>query len=207
MKIAKWALFACISLSTVGRAAAQDRLPPIPADKMTDAQKKAAADLLSGPRTGLSGPFIPLMRSPELMDAFQKVGEQIRFHNTLGPKLTEFAIIMVARRWTVETEWSGHSQGALKAGLEPEIVNAIHDGRRPLGMAPDEEIVYDFCTELELNKSVSDATYDRAVKKFGEQGVMDLTGTVGYYTALAMVLNVARTPAAPSKMPLAPFPN
>lgn len=207
MNIAKWALLACISLSMAGRAAAQDRMPPIPADKMTDAQKKAAGDLLSGPRTRLSGPFIPLMRSPELMDAFQKVGEQIRFHNTLGPKLTEFAIIMVARRWTTETEWSGHSEGAVKAGLSPEIVAAVREGRRPAGMAPDEEIVYDFCTELELNKSVSDATYDRMVKRFGEQGVMDLTGTVGYYTALAMVLNVARTPAAPSKTPLAPFPN
>jgi 4-carboxymuconolactone decarboxylase len=91
--------------------------------------------------------------------------------------------------------------------LSPEIVSAVREGRRPAEMAADEEIVYNFCVELEQNKSVSDATYDRTVKKFGEQGVIDLTGTVGYYTALAMVLNVARTPAAPSKAPLAPFPN
>jgi 4-carboxymuconolactone decarboxylase len=207
MNFLKWALCAWMVLSVAGRAVAQDRMPPIPPEKQTDAQKKASADLLAGPRSGLSGPFIPLLRSPELMDAFQKVGEQIRFHNSLGPKLTEFAIIMVARRWTTQTEWSGHSQGAVKAGLSPEIVAAVREGRRPAEMAQDEEIVYNFVVELEQNKSVSDATYDRTVKKFGEQGVMDLTGTIGYYTALAMVLNVARTPGAPSKTPLVPFPN
>jgi 4-carboxymuconolactone decarboxylase len=208
MKFAKWILFACMALSMVGRAAAQDRMPPVPADKQTDAQKKATADLLSGPRSGLTGPFIPLLRSPELMDAFQKVGEVLRYHNSLGPKLTEFAIIMTARQWTVPAEWANHSQGAIKAGLSADIVQAVSEGRHPAAMAPDEEIVYDFAHELYQNQCVSDATYDRAVKKFGEQGVIDLTGTIGYYTALAMVLNVARTPAPPGKAPfLAPFPH
>jgi 4-carboxymuconolactone decarboxylase len=142
------------------------------------------------------------------MDAFQKVGEVLRYHNSLGPKLTEFAIIMTARQWTVPAEWANHSQGAIKAGLSADIVQAVSEGRRPAAMAPDEEIVYDFAHELYQNQCVSDATYDRAVKKFGEQGVIDLTGTIGYYTALAMVLNVARTPAPPGKAPfLAPFPH
>jgi 4-carboxymuconolactone decarboxylase len=202
------AIVVCLSFSIVGLAAAQDRLPPIPADKMTDAQKKAAASIVSGPRGRVNGPFIPLMRSPELMDRLQKVGEYIRFNNVLGHKLTEFTILITSRLWTQETEWNSHSDLALKAGLGPEIIAAVREGRRPVGMAEDEEIIYDFCGELDQNRSVSDATYARALKKFGEQGVIDLTGTIGYYTTLAMVLNVARTPLPEGVPPsLTAFPH
>jgi 4-carboxymuconolactone decarboxylase len=208
MKIAKIYLGAFILLSIAGTAAAQDRMPPIPADKMTDAQKKVAAELIAGPRGSLVGPFIPLLRSPDLMNRMQKVGEYIRFQNSLGHKLTEFTILMTSRRWTQEFEWDSHYDLALKAGMEPEILAAVREGRRPTGMSADEEAVYDFCSELEQYQSVTDATYVRAVNSFGEQGVIDLTGTVGYYTAIAMIMNVARTPLPPGKAPaLADFPH
>lgn len=208
MKFAKAILSVSILVSTAGIAAAQDRMPPIPADKMTDVQKKVAAELVAGPRGALVGPFIPLLRSPDFMNRLQKVGEYIRYQNSLGHKLTEFTILMTSRRWTQEFEWDSHYDLALKAGVEPEILAAVRDGRRPVGMSADEEIVYDFCSELELNQSVTDATYARALKSFGEQGVIDLTGTVGYYTALAMILNVARTPLPNGKTPaLSGFPH
>jgi 4-carboxymuconolactone decarboxylase len=208
MNFSKWIIFGFTLISMIGLAVAQDRMPPIPADKMTDAQKKAAASIISGPRGRVNGPFIPLMRSPELMDRLQKVGEYIRFDNSLGHKLTEFTILITSRRWTQETEWNGHSDLALKAGLEPEIIAAVRDGRRPAGMSPDEEAIYDFCVELDQNRSVSDATYAVVLKKFGEQGVIDLTGTIGYYTTLAMVLNVARTPLQAGVAPsLTRFPH
>jgi 4-carboxymuconolactone decarboxylase len=208
MKIAKIYLAAIILLSIAATAAAQDRMPPIPADHMTDAQKKAAAELIAGPRGAVFGPFIPLLRSPELMSRMQKVGEYIRFQNSLGHKFTEFTILITSRRWTQEIEWDSHFDLALKAGVEPEIVAAIREGRRPTGMSLDEEAAYDFCSELVQNQSVTDSTYRRAVKSFGEQGIIDLTATVGYYTALAMVMNVARTPLPPGKTPaLAPFPH
>jgi 4-carboxymuconolactone decarboxylase len=208
MKIAKVYLGALILFSIAGTAAAQDRMPPIPADKMTDAQKKVADELIAGPRGKLVGPFIPLLRSPDLMSRVQKVGEYIRFQNSLGHKLTEFTILMTSRHWTQEFEWDSHYDLALKAGMEPDILAAVREGRRPTGMSADEEVTYDFCSELEQNQSVTDATYERAVKSFGEQGVIDLTGTVGYYTALAMILNVARTPLPTGKTPaLADFPH
>jgi 4-carboxymuconolactone decarboxylase len=201
-------IVASIGLSVAGTAAAQDRMPPIPDDKMTDAQKKVAAELIAGPRGKLVGPFIPLLRSPDLMSRVQKVGEYIRYENSLGHKLTEFTILMTSRRWTQEVEWDSHYDLALKAGLEPEILAAVREGRRPTGMSADEEMVYDFCSELNQNQSVSDATYERAVKGLGEQGVIDLTATVGYYTMLAMILNVARTPSPAGKTPaLADFPH
>lgn len=211
MKLTRLMLCAFCVLFTVTIAAGQageDRMPPIPADKMTDVQKKVVAALVSGPRGELVGPFIPLLRSPDFMDRLQRVGEYIRYQNSLGHKLTEFTILMTSRRWTQEFEWDSHYQLGLKAGMKPEILEAIRDGRRPTGMAEDEETVYEFCSELEQNQSVSDATYARAVKNFGEQGVIDLTGTVGYYTALAMIMNVSRTPLPAGKTPaLARYPH
>jgi 4-carboxymuconolactone decarboxylase len=187
--------------------AAQDRMPPVPADKMTDAQKKVAAELIAGPRGVLEGPFIPLLRSPEFMSRLQKVGEYLRYNTKLGSNMSEFIILLTARRWTQQFEWDIHAPIAEKAGVKPEFVAAIAEGRRPSGMSADEEIVYDFCSELGQQQSVSDATYKRAVNRFGEQGVIDMTGICGYYSLLAMVLNVARTPLPQGKtLPLAPYP-
>lgn len=210
MKLATFALDTCLLLLVVGAAVAQDRMPPIPKDKMTEAQKKAFEEVTSGPRGagGAEGPFVPLLRSPELMDRLQKTGEYLRFHNTIGTKLTEFVILLTARQWTQQYEYDVHQVNGAKAGIKQEIIKAITDGRRPEAMAPDEEIAYDFCMELRQNQSVSDATYARAVSKFGEQGVIDMTGLVGYYTTLAMIMNVARSPLPPGKTPpLAPFPH
>jgi len=186
--------FACVALA--GIAAAQERLPMIPADKLTDAQKKALAEIHASSFSG--GPLVVLLREPKLTEQALAMATYFRNESVLGPKLTEFVIIMAARDWTQQYEWTAHYARALQAGLKQETVNAIAEGRRPAGMSEDEEIVYDFCSELEHNKSVSDATYDRAVKKFGEQGVVTITTLHGCYAMLAGVLNVARTPVLPA---------
>jgi 4-carboxymuconolactone decarboxylase len=188
-------------------AAAQDRMPPIPADKMTEAQKKAAEELAAGPRGAFRGPFVPLVRSPELMSRLQKVGEYLRYNNSLPQKLMEMTVLMTARRFTQQYEWNAHYPLALKAGLKKEIADAIAEGRHPGAMPEEEDIAYNFTTELNQTGSVSDPTYDRAVKKFKEQGVIDLIAVNGYYSMLGMVMGVARTPLAPSDTPmLKPFP-
>lgn len=191
-------------------ALAQDRMPPIPADKLTPAQKHSSELLAATPRGagGAGGPFVPLLRSPELMDRLQAVGEYLRFKNSVPQKLVEMAIIMTARQFMQQYEWNAHYPLAVKAGLPAETANAIAVGRRPDSLAADEELVYNFVAELLQNKSVSDPTYARMLAKFGEQGVVDTTGLVGYYSTLAMILNVARSPAqADSTAPkLAPFP-
>ena len=209
MRLATFALDACILLLVVGAAAAQNRMPPVPKDKMTEAQKKALEEVIASRGAGgAEGPFVPMLRSPELMNRLQTLGEYVRFHNSIGTKLTEFVILLTARQWTQQYEYDAHQPLALKAGLNQEIISAITEGRRPTGMAADEEIVYDFCSELRQNQGVSDATYARAVGKFGEQGVIDMTGLVGYYTTLAMIMNVARSPLPDGKKaPLAPFPH
>jgi 4-carboxymuconolactone decarboxylase len=180
-----------------GIAAGQERLPMIAADKLTDAQKKSIAEMQGG-SFGVGGPFLALLREPKLADQAVAMATYFRNESVLGPKLTEFVIMLAARDWTQNFEWTAHYARALKAGLKQETINAIAEGRRPGGMPEDEDIVYDFWNELEHNKSVSDATYDRAVKKFGEPGVVSITALNGYYAMLAMVLNVARTPVLPA---------
>jgi 4-carboxymuconolactone decarboxylase len=184
-----------------------DRMPPIPAEKWTDAQKKAAEEIVSGPRKSLVGPFIPLMRSPEFMSRLQRVGEYLRFNTKLGSNISEFIILLTARQWTQQFEWDSHQDLALKAGIKAETIQAIAEGRRPSAMTADEEMVYEFCSELRQHQSVCDPVYAQIVGRFGEQGVIDIIGLSGYYTLLGMLMNVARTPLPPGKMPaLATFP-
>src|SRR5499426_3186549 len=172
---------------------AQDRMPPIPADKLTDAQKRAAEAFAEGRGYAIRGPFVPLIRSPEVMLRAKAMGDYLRFKSVLGPRLNEMVILITAREWSQQYEWQAHHTIALKEGLRREITDAIADGRRPTGMADDEEAAYDIATEILRLKRVSDPTYQRAVAKFGEQGVIDLLGVTGYYTFLAIVMNATRT--------------
>ena len=181
--------------------APRERMSNLAPESMTDAQRKAAEEIASGPRGSVRGPFNVLLRSPELMSPLQKVGEYLRFRCQLDRRIAEMATLIAARHWTQNYEWSAHHPLALKAGLKPDIAQAIAEGRRPAGMAQDEEIVYDLLTEALQNKSVSDATYERAVKQFGEQNLVDLLAIGGYYALLGMLMNVARTQLPEGKEP------
>jgi 4-carboxymuconolactone decarboxylase len=190
-----------------GFALAQDRLPPISPDQYSEEQQKAAAEFLTARKVPVFGPFEPLMRSPEVMNKARALGDYLRYNSAIGNRLSELAILVTAREWSQDYEWSLHEPIAVKAGIKPEIAEAIADGRRPEGMSEDEEIVYDFSTELYRNKSVSDRTYERALKRFGAKGVIDLASITGYYAMLAMVLNVSRTPALQDGPVLKHFPD
>jgi 4-carboxymuconolactone decarboxylase len=181
---------------------AQERMPPIPADKLTEAQKKAVADYKALRGTDLTGPpWTVLLRVPsQVVPALQ-----IRLHylndSALDARLTEFAILIAARRWTNNFEWNAHSAAATRAGLKADIIAAVADGRRPEHPAEDEEILYDFCIELQDNQGVSDRTYARALAKFGEPGIVEMASIEGYYTYLAMVMNAARITVPPNVTP------
>ena len=187
-----------------GSAAAQDRMPPIPADKLTDAQKKAIEEFKAARSAEISGPFVPMLRSPEVMTRARAMGDYLRFRSSLPPRLSEFVILLTARRWTQQYEWNAHAPLAVKGGLKEGIVKAVADGRRPEGMAEDEDIVFALFDEIQKTQSVSDATYARALGKIGEQGIIDVMGITGYYTLLAMVMNTARTPLPDGAKPQLP---
>lgn len=174
-----------------------ERMPALAPEAMSEAQKAAAQALIDGPRGAVSGPFIPLLRSPELMNRLQKVGEYLRFDSALAPRISEFVILLVSRQWSQQFEWRMHYPLALQAGVRQETLDALAQGCRPASMAPDEEVAYDFCDELARMRGVSDATYERAVAAFTETGAIDMMGLVGYFTTVSMIMNVARTPPMP----------
>lgn len=174
---------------------------------MTAEQKAAAREFRSARNARVDGPFVPLLRSPEMLSRARNVGDYIRFRNALPSRLSELVILLTARHWTQQYEWYMHAPIAERAGLDAAVIEAVADGRRPAELADDEAAVYDFCTELLRTQGVSDPTYARMVGLFGEKGVIDTIGILGYYQLLAMVMNTART-ALPAGVepPLSAFP-
>jgi 4-carboxymuconolactone decarboxylase len=172
-----------------------ERLRPLAAAALSDEQRKAAEEFREGRGYTVHGPFAVMLRSPEVMLRAKAMGDYLRFRNVLPKRVSEMVILITAREWTQQFEWTYHYGYAMEAGLAPEIADAIGEGRRPPGMAEDESAAYEFAIELHHRKGVSDATYARALALFGERGIIDLTGICGYYGFLAMMMNVARTPA------------
>ncbi len=211
--------FAIAALLAASAAAqATDRFPLLAPSQLTPEQAKLMQGLLAGPRGGgdsspaaaeailKRGPFNAWLRSPDLGDRLQKVGEYIRFNTSLPLRLNEFAILITARHWTSQYEWYAHLPLALKAGLDPKVAADLALNKRPAGMKAEEAAVYDFCTQLHRSKKVSDVAYKRVVALFGERGAMDLIGVSGYYTAVSMTLNVAEVAVpAGQKDPLKPL--
>jgi 4-carboxymuconolactone decarboxylase len=202
MKMMLRASAVCVLFAGSALALTGERMPELPLDKMTPAQRTVAESIMSGPRKGMSGPFNAWLRSPELADRLQKVGEYVRFNTSLDKRLNEMAIIMTAQYWGSQYEWYAHAPLAIKAGLDPEIVAALGAGNKPEKMKDDEAIVWEFTTQLRRDHHVDDAIYAKAVEKFGENGVMDLVAVNGYYDVVSMTLNVSHvSPPADATLP------
>jgi 4-carboxymuconolactone decarboxylase len=187
---------------------AADRMPLMPRDAMSPAQREAADALIAGPRKAVFGPFIPLLRSPQLMGRIGDVGAYLRFESVLDARIRELAICAAARHTANQFEWLMHAPLALAAGVAQSTLDAIAEGRQPRGMAGDEAAALDLALEVLRQHGCSDATYAAAVKIFGEQGVVELVSLVGYFVMVCWVMNVARTPAQgkPGFAPLSAFP-
>ena len=193
--------------SSAPMTTAKNRMPPLAPGQYDPAQRKAAEEFLLARKEPVFGPFDVLMRSPELMTAARGMGDYLRYKASVGARLSELVILMVARHWSQDFEWYAHAPIAARQGLGTDIIEAISQGRRPPAMADDEIIVYDFVDELNHHRRVSDPSYDRAVKRFGERGVVDLVGLVGYYGLLAMTMNTARMSIPADAKPLPRFPD
>ena len=183
-----------------------DRLPPLAPNALSEEQKTAAAELAAGPRGGVRGPFIALLRSPQLMRRLQKVGEYLRYDSVLERRLSEFAMLIVARHLTQQFEWQVHYPLALEAGIARETAEALAAGARPCTMREDEALLFDFVSELLHRHGAADATYRNALHRLGERALVELVALVGYFITVSLVLNVAHTPAAGGGDPLEPFP-
>ncbi len=202
------ALLLAATAASAQPAPGATRYPELDPAHMTPAQKTMYDAIMAGPRHSIEGPFNAWLRSPELGQRLQRVGEYLRFDTVVPHKLNEFAILITAVEWRCGFEWYAHHPLAMKAGLEEGVARDLQAGRRPAGMTADETTVYDFATELHHSHQVGDATYRDAVHLLGEQGVTDLIALLGYYDVVSMTLNVAEVHppagAAPTLAPPAP---
>jgi 4-carboxymuconolactone decarboxylase len=178
------------------------RFAQLPADQFNDVQKRVAERVLKVSSAGLGGPYAILMRSPVLLERYLGMTDYLRFETSLPKHLNEMAILIEARLWDAQYEWWAHHPIALKAGLAPEIVEDIRNGRRPTSMKPDEEAVYDVVTELLRDRNISDATFARATKVLGEQPTIDLIAVAGFYMMVSAVLLAGRVSPPDGTRPL-----
>jgi 4-carboxymuconolactone decarboxylase len=173
----------------------RERLPMPANDAMTEDQRAAAQALIDGPRKGVYGPFLPLLRSPQLLDRVARLGEYLRFDSVIEPRIRELVTCAAARHVSNQFEWLMHAPMALKAGVSPATIEALRAGARPRDLPADEEIALDFTGELVHTHGTSEPTYRAALARFGEQGVVELATLVGYFVMVSWLMNVAHTPA------------
>ena len=183
------------------------RFAPLKADELAPAQKAWADAIAVPPRNAKWGaaPYRAYIRNPELAPKLSALSDYLRWNTTLPPRLSEFAIMITARNWTAQYEWAAHYPLALKAGLDVKILGDLSAGRRPENMRDDEAALYDLASSLYRDKKVTDAVYKAAVEKFGERGVMDIIGIIGYYDLVSMTLITAQV-SAPADSVAPPLP-
>jgi 4-carboxymuconolactone decarboxylase len=184
----------------------EQRLRDLSDAEMTPEQIKVAETLRASPRKGLPGPFHALLRSPELCDRVRHLGDYIRYENTLSPALRELVVLVVARFFTAQFEWQAHKKHGLAQGLDPSIPDAIALGKRPPKLSDEEALVYDFVHQLFHDKDVDDATYAKAIARYGEKGTLDMICLAGYYAFVSQILNAKRHPVPEGTTLLGPLP-
>jgi 4-carboxymuconolactone decarboxylase len=208
-KLAALALgfFALVSSSPASRAEDMVRFAPLKPEELTPAQKAWAEELAAPPRNGkiTNPPFRAYIRSPDLAPKLTALADYLRWHSSLPPRLSELAILITAREWTAQYEWYAHYPHAIEGGLDPKVAAAIAAGKRPEGMRDDETALYDLVTSLYHDKKVTDAVYKAALEKFGERGIMDIIGIIGFYDITSMTLITMKGGVPEGKTPPLPI--
>lgn len=160
-------------------------------------QRRVAEDTKAGPRGRVPAPMLALLHRPDIADPFQRLGGVLRYATGLGSRLSELAILLTARAWDCDQEWSLHLPPAREAGLSEEIIDAIRHNRRPALTQPDDIAVYAFVTEMQTAHRISDASYQRVLDRWGAGGAVALTALIGYYSMVAQTLLAHGVPVPP----------
>ncbi len=204
--LAAGTLMALLAATPASRAEEITRFAPLKAEELTPPQKAWADEIAVPPRNAKFGnpPYRAYIRSPDLAPRLSALSDYLRWNTSLSPRLSELAILITAREWTAQYEWFAHYPLALKGGLDPKVADAIAAGKRPDTMKDDEAALYDLATALYRDRKVSDAVYKAALEKFGERGIMDIIGIIGYYDLVSMTLITMQ--AAPPNDSVKPLP-
>ena len=168
------------------------RFTKLAMEELDDQQKRVAKRIMEVSSAGLGGPYSILLRSPVLAERYLGMTDYLRFETSLPQRLNELAILIEARLWDAQYEWWAHYPIAMRAGVSPEVAEAIRNGLRPTSMKEDEEVVYDVCIELLRDRNLTDATFERAKKMLGVQPTIDLVAVAGFYVMVSSVLIAGR---------------
>lgn len=179
----------------------EQRFPLLKIEQLNDQQRPFADEIMKVSSIGISGPYNMMLRSPVMGQRLFAMLDYLRFNTSVPRKLNEFAILIQARLWTSQVEWTAHYPLALKAGLSQSVADDLKVGKRPASMQPDEAAVYDMFMELAANHVVSDATFKKARAVFTDQQIVDLLAVSGTYITLAMMSNTAEDATPGGKTP------
>jgi 4-carboxymuconolactone decarboxylase len=200
----------CVLLITRTGARASDneaRFPQLQIQQLNDEQRQLAEEIVKVSSVGISGPYNMMLRSPAMGERLFALFDYLRFHTSVPRRLNEFAILIEARLWSSQVEWTAHYPLAIKAGLSEAVAGELKEGKRPARMQSDEAVVYDFCMELSTRHELSDSTFKRARAIFSDQQMVDLIALSGTYVTAAMLLSAAADDGPPGKTPpLRPLP-
>ena len=162
------------------------RIKPLEREDMSEEQAAIYDEILAnGGRLG--GPYMAYIRIPRFMKLNQEMGNYLR-SNTLAPRLRQLAAIIVIRHWGAKFAWAMNARDAIEKGVSLDIVAAINHRQRPEFQKADEEVVHDLVSELLASKLISDKTYARASDTLGEESLVDLVATVGFFSMVSMTL-------------------
>src|SRR6266571_8679622 len=208
MKCLLAAVYAVLLVATpnISRAEGITRFAPLKADELTPPQKAWADMIAAPPRNAkfVNPPYRAYIRNPDLAPRLSALSDYLRWNTSLPARLSEFAILITARQWTAQYEWFAHYPLAMKAGLDPQVAKDVASGVRPQAMKDDEAALYDLAMALYRDKKVSDEIYRAAQQKFGERGIMDIIGLIGYYDLVSMTLITMQAEAPNDSVPPLP---
>lgn len=165
------------------------RIPLASPETLTPEQHRVYDRIIAGPRKRVVGPLLAALHNPELADRWQQLGELLRYQTSLGPKVSELAILVTARRWNTPLEWQIHSEAARKASVPESVIEALRRGSAPEFDDAELAAVYEYARQLQEHGQVSESTYQDVLERLGIAGIVELTAVIGYYTMVAMTLN------------------
>jgi 4-carboxymuconolactone decarboxylase len=170
------------------------RTPFLKPDEMNADQRRIYDDIVATRGTWLNGPYAPMLHQPRIAEPAQKLGEFLRYKTSLAPRLSELAIVVVARHWDCDFEWYQHAAIALRSEVPPQVVEAIRLRQQPTGLSAEMAVVYEFTRQLLERHKIDDSVYARARAALNVVGVVELTALIGYYTLIAFTLNAHEVP-------------
>jgi 4-carboxymuconolactone decarboxylase len=163
------------------------------------------SDRITSRRGGTRGPFLVWLRSPGLCERVEALGAYCRFESELPERLRELSLLLAARFWDAQYSWNAHVDRAIQHGIEPETLAAIAEKRPARFTRHEDQVFYEFCTQILRDHFVSDQVFAEALEIFGEAGLVDTIGCLGNFSMLGMCLNTFQVDLQPDRKP--PFPD